>query len=139
MAEAPARDVPVVFEHAFADELSAGDVVVVEVVQELEQERGPIRLDRGLDALEHAGVDTFRVVGRLHQVRSERSDEHGFAHARGAVLAEVPRDLAGAHREPDQRDLLQIERRQQRVEIGRERVVVVADAGLLDRPKPRRS
>jgi hypothetical protein len=47
----------------------------------------------------------------------------------------------GAHRKPDQRDLLEIELLQQLVEIGSERVGIVADAKFNSTrtPKPRRS
>src|ERR1700724_2764854 len=70
-------DVPVVFEHALAHELTARHVVVVEVSQELHQERWTIRTNRGLDVLEDFGLDAFGVVGGLHEIWPQRPDEHG--------------------------------------------------------------
>jgi hypothetical protein len=55
------------------------------------------------------------------------------------VRAEVAGDLAGAHGEPDQHHVGEVEVFDQRVQVGGEGVVVVADGGLLDRPNPRRS
>src|SRR6266850_1529158 len=58
--------------------LPARDVVVVEVAQELHQERGTVRANRGLDSLEHLGVHTFWIVTRFDQIRSQGPDEHRF-------------------------------------------------------------
>ena len=48
---------------------------VIEVAQELHQQRRTVRANGGLDVLEHLALDAFRVVGRFHQVRPERADE----------------------------------------------------------------
>src|SRR2546430_9136367 len=40
-------DVPVGLDHTFADELSRSDIVVIEVMQEIEKEGWPVRLNRG--------------------------------------------------------------------------------------------
>ena len=53
-----------------------------------------------------------------------------MSHTRVAVLRKISRDLASAHGESDQRDLLEIELPKHFVEIRREGVVVVAGAGL---------
>src|SRR5712691_2579877 len=62
----------------------------------------------------------------FHEIRSERADEHRFAHTLAAVFPEISGHLAGPHRESNERDLLQVELFQQLVEIGGQRVVVVA-------------
>ena len=70
------------------------------------------------------------VRARLRQVGRDRPDQHRLGHLRGAVVAEVPGDLAGAHRVPDQRDAVQAELVDQHLQVGRERVPVVAAGGL---------
>ena len=52
---------------------------------------------------------------------------------------QVGGDLTGTHGEPGQHHRVQVEPAEQDVKIARERVEVIADAGLLDAPKPRRS
>jgi len=59
-----------------------------------------------------------------------------FADPRGAVGAEIARDLAGAHREAAQHDVAQVEVLEQRAEIGREGVVVVAHGRLARAAEP---
>src|SRR5258707_1071577 len=83
-----------------------------------------VYLPAGTDAVEHFRVDAFRVIGRLHQVRPERSDQNCFAQAFGAVLADVPRDLAGTHGMSHQGDAAKLQGAQQDIEIGREGIVV---------------
>src|SRR5262245_28718154 len=109
--------IPIVFEHAFADELPACDIVVVEVAQELHQKRRTVRTNGGLDPLEHLRIHTLRIVGCFHEVRAEGPDQDRLAHALAPILAEVSGDFARAHREPHERHLLQIELFQQLVEV----------------------
>jgi hypothetical protein len=65
-----------------------------------------------------------------------RPEEGGPAHASRAERAEVTDDLAGAHREADQSDVGQIEVLQQRDQVGREGVVVVAHRRLARAAEP---
>ena len=51
-------------------------------------------------------------------------------------MAQVSRDLAGAHRESDDHSVPQVERGHDCVEVSRERVVVVAYRGLAGPPEP---
>ena len=67
-----------------------------------------------------------RVLRRLVDERRHRTREDGGGDALGAVEGEVAGDLAAAHREADQRHVAQVERGQQRVQVGREGVEVVA-------------
>ena len=48
----------------------------------------------------------------------------------GAVFADVSCDFPSAHGVSDQRDAGQIQGAQQSIEIGRERIVIVHDAGV---------
>ena len=75
-------------------------------------------------------VDASGIVGRLDQIGTERADQHGLAEPPRAVFADVSCDLAGAHGVSDERYAGQIQAAQQSIEIGRERIVVVPDAGL---------
>ncbi len=84
----------------------------------------------GLDPAEHARVNTLGIVGRLDQIGPKRADEHGFAEPLGTVLADVPGDFTGAHRVADERYVGEIQRAQQRIEIGCEGIVVVPDTWL---------
>ena len=77
-------------------------------------------------AVKHFLRRARRIVGRLEQERRHRANEHRFRNARAAVRAEVARNFAAAHRETGEDDVFQIERRQQRIQIGRKRIVVVA-------------
>jgi hypothetical protein len=80
-------------------------------------------------------VDPVRVVLRLRQEGRDGGQERGLGDAARAVRAEVAGDLAGAHREADQRRVAHIERFHQGVQVGGEGVVVVADrrlAGLAE-------
>jgi hypothetical protein len=92
--------------------------------------------DRRLDVLEHLAVDALRVVVGLEQERRDGAEERGLAHSGGAVGAEVPGDLAGAHRETCQHDVVEPQVLEQRVEVAGERVVVVADGRLARAAEP---
>ena len=78
---------------------------------------------------------------------SSACTRNGSSEARNASLAtrswpwllHVAGELAGAHREADEDDVAQVEGLEHGVQVGREGVVVVARATLLDWPKPRRS
>ncbi len=86
------------------------------------RERGPHRVEDGR-------LHSTGVVRRLQQERRERRDEDDRAHPARTVDREVARALARPHREADQRGVAHVERRHQLVEVGGERVVVVARVG----------
>ena len=109
-----------------ADPVRCELVDVVEIVEEVLEVGVAVLDDRGLDALEHLTVDALGIVVGLEQERRNRAEQHGLAHPRGAVLAEVTGDLPGAHREADEHDVLELEFLEQRVQVGGEGVVVEA-------------
>src|SRR5712672_1930456 len=121
---------PVGLNNEIADQLSIGSAHAVEVLQELHYRGRTIGPDPGLEPAEHAGVDTFRIVGCLNQIGSKSPDEYGFAKSLSAELADVPRDFAGTHRVSDQGNAGKVERAKYRVEIGCESVVVISNRGL---------
>jgi hypothetical protein len=106
---------PVGSNNEIADSFSIGAAHAVEVLQELHHRGRTIGLDPGLELAEHAAVNALRIVGRLNQIGSKSPDEYGFAKSLGAELADVPRDFAGAHRVPDQRNAGKVERAKDRV------------------------
>jgi len=121
-----------------ADPGAAQDIDVEEVVEEVFEIRRPVRHDRGLDALEHLAVHALGVVLGLEQVRRDAGHQHRPADPGGPVPTEVPGDLAAAHREADERHVLQVQVLEQCVQVVGERVVVEADGGAarLTEPAP---
>src|SRR5439155_19132165 len=80
--------------------------------------------------LEHAWIDALDVVGGLDQIGPRRAAEHRLAYPVRAVLADIPRHFTRPHREADECDASQVQRLQDHVEIGSERVVVVSNRGF---------
>jgi len=76
------------------------------------------------------------LSSRFEQERRNRPEQGCLAHARRAVRAEVACDLAAAHREADQNDVVQVEVLEERVQVGGEGVVVVADGRLARAAEP---
>ena len=92
-----------------ADQGAAQGIEVVEVVQETLHPRRGVGLG-GLDEpVEQALRHPFDVVGRLQQERGDRGDQHPLGYPGRAAGAQIPRDLAGAHRVPDQDGVVQVE------------------------------
>ena len=129
-------DVPARAHHVVADQVAPEHVDVVEVRQERREERVPILRDGGPDPVEHTLVDAVRVVGRLQQERRQRGDEPDPAHALGAEGTDVVRRLAAPHRMAHQRDVAQVELRQERVQVLGEGVVRVARRWLARLAEP---
>jgi hypothetical protein len=77
-----------------------------------------------------------RVVLALEQERFQRGQEGEFGDTLVAVGLDVAGKFAGAHGEADQDHLAQVEGLQQRVEVGGEGVVVVADTDLAGPAEP---
>src|SRR5439155_11989819 len=65
-----------------------------------------------------------------------RAEQRRLAYPGRAVRAEVAGDLAGAHGEPDQDHVVEVEVFDQRVQVGGEGVVVVPDGGLAGPAEP---
>jgi len=78
---------------------------------------------RRLDLVEDRPVDAFGVVAGLEQERRDRSMSTAFCNTCGAVAAEVTGHFAGAHREADQHDIVEVEVLEQGMEVCGERVV----------------
>src|SRR6202040_887585 len=123
-------DVPVGIDHTFADELSCSDVVVVEVMQEIEKEGWPVRLNRSLYSFEDTRLHTLWIICGFHEVRSQCSDYPGLANASGTVFTQVAGDLTGTHGKTHQINLLKIKCSEHRVKIGGKGIVVIADRRL---------
>ena len=120
------RDVPARLNDLFADTLPQEHVCVVEILKEIGEEGKPVSRYRLLDSGKHAAVHTLGVVRRLQQVRWHTGNNHGFAHAPGAVFPEIACDFAPSHGETDQDEISQLELGDQFVKVFRKRVVGVA-------------
>ena len=134
--DAAGGDVEARLPRLLADPLRHQLVDVVEVVEEVLEPGVAVLGDRSLDLLEDLSVDALRVVVRLQQVRRDRTEQRGLAHPCRSVATQVPRHLAAPHREPDEDDVVQVEMLEQRVEVGGEGVVVVADGRLARAAEP---
>ena len=119
-----------------ADLGAAEHVGVVEVGEEVAEVGVPVGHDRGFDALEHRLVDAFGVVAGLEQERRDRPQQRGLLHPRGAVRAQVVGYLPGAHGEPAQVDVGQVQVFQHRVQVGGKGVVVVPGDRLAGIAEP---
>jgi len=106
-----------------------GNVGVVEILEELGEERIAVGGHRFLDPRKDTAIHALRVVGRLEQVR-------GTPEMITALLTplepyfQVACHLASSHGETDQAEIMQLEVGDQLVKILCKRVVVVACAGL---------
>jgi hypothetical protein len=120
------RRVPARRHDLLADPFAESLVEVVEVPVELGEPGVPVA-PRGVgDAIEDLLRDALGVVVRLHEERFQRREECEPRHALVAVVLHVARELAGAHGEADEDHLAQVEGLEQYVQVGGERVVVVA-------------
>jgi hypothetical protein len=113
-----------------ADAIAAELVDVVEEVEEPLQPGGRIRRGRLPESVEQVGRHPLGVIRRLREVRRDRSDQHRPVDLGRPVRAQVPGDLAGPHGVADERNAVQAERVDQRVQVGGEGVPVVAAGGL---------
>jgi len=84
------------------------------------EQTGPKQPERDVALAEQAGFDfavisdhalrhPFGIVWRLQQERGDRGDQHAPGHPGRAAGAQIPGDLAGSHRVPDQYGLAQVE------------------------------
>src|SRR5512141_2825184 len=80
------RHVPPRLNRLLADTLPQQEIRVVEILEELGEERVAIRDDGLLNPREHAAVDAFRVVWRLQQERRDPRNEYRLAHALGPIF-----------------------------------------------------
>src|SRR5690606_16956112 len=85
---------------------------------------------------EHGLRDALGVVVPLHEERLQRREERELGGPLGPAARAVPAELAGAHGEPDEDHVAQVEGLEERVEVGGEGVVVVPGADLARRAEP---
>jgi hypothetical protein len=130
------RDVPAGGDGLLADPDTEVLVEVVEVGEELREPGVAVALRRGLDPVEHLLRDALGVVVAGGEEGFERGEERELRDPLVAVPRDVAGELAGAHREPDEDDVAQVERLQQGVQVGGEGVVVVAGADLRRPAEP---
>ena len=95
------RYVPTGLDDLFADTLTQQQVRVLEILEEASKERVAVGGHGFLHAGKYTGIQAFGIVAGLEQVRWHTGDNHGFAHALGAVFSDVACHLASAHRKAD--------------------------------------
>jgi hypothetical protein len=79
---------------------------------------------------------SWSVIRRLEQERRHAGEEHRFPYAIRAVRAKVAGYLTCSHREAHQRDITQVERGQQLVQVLGQGVIFVTDGGLARPAEP---
>ena len=125
------RDGEVRFQRRVADPLGRQFVGVEEVLEEFFEPEVAVFFDRRLDPVEDFARDAFLVVVGLQQEGRDDAEHRHLADPVRAVVAEVAGDLAGAHREAAEDDVLaEREVVEQRLEVGGEGVVVVTGGRL---------
>src|SRR5882762_4816588 len=129
-------NVPARLDGLFADAHTQQDVGVVEILEELGEERVTICNNGFLNAIEDSTVYALRVVRRLQQERRDRADEHYLADTLRTVLSQVACHFAATHREPDKREMTKFEVCHHLVQVLGEGVVVVARCRLAGLAEP---
>src|SRR5579864_4611144 len=122
--------VPTRLNGLLANAFSQVNIRVVEVLEELGEERVTIGAHRFLDSFEHRTVNALRIVCRLEQIRRNAADDHRLADMLRSVLSDIAGYFSAAHREADKNCVLELEVRDQVMQIFGERVVVVSGCGL---------
>ena len=117
------------FAHAFGY-LRARPVVAIERQGQILEELRAIGLDAGSQLIEHLDRQAAGIGGGFQHERRDRTDEHGFGDALGAVAADVAGDFAAAGGMADMDRVLESQRRHQLREIVRIGVEIVALPGL---------
>src|SRR5271169_5900535 len=112
-----------------ADPAAAQEIDVVGVVHEVFHRGRPVGRDPRGEAVEHGPVNTVGAVIGLEQERQQRRHQYRRLDPPGAMNGQVPGDLTGAHGEPGQHHLAQVEPAEQDMKVGGERVEVVSGAG----------
>ncbi|MGX1120470.1 hypothetical protein RKD37_005833 [Streptomyces ambofaciens] len=93
-------------------------------------QRVAVALGRGLDAVEDVLGQAVRVVVPSDEEGLQGGQEGELRDPLVAVSSGVAGEFAGAHREPDEDDIAQVQGLQQGIQVGGEGVVVVAGADL---------
>jgi hypothetical protein len=109
-----------------ADPFAEVDVEVEEVADQASQPREAVVENCLLDTVDAALVDPRGVVGGLGKGGGQGFNEHETFEPVGAVDANVAGHFAGPEREPNESRVVEIERGEHSVEVGREGVEVVA-------------
>src|ERR1022692_4651825 len=81
--------VPACLDSLFADALAQQEIRVVEILEELGEERVAVCGHGFLDPVEDTAIHALRVVRRLQQERWDRRDEYRLAHALRSVSPKV--------------------------------------------------
>lgn len=128
------------FTHGTAEQTYA-----VELFAKGFHESGAVAFDSIDHLIENGLIDAIRVVGGFEQEWRDGRDEHDLRNPRTVMPAHVARDFAAAHRETNERDIVEIETVEHRFEIVGQRVVIVsaprlrrsteAAARVSDRPQ----
>src|ERR1039458_2962141 len=129
-------DVPAGLDGLIANALAQQEVRVVEILEEIGEERVTVCGDGLLDSLEDTAVHAFRVVRRLQQERRNPRDDYRLAYALRSVFPQVARHFAATHRETNQCEIAQVELPHKFVQVLGEGVVVVADSRLAGLAEP---
>src|SRR5579864_1486325 len=122
--------VPTRLNGLLANAFSQVNIRVVEVLEELGEERVTIGAHRFLDSFKHRTVNALRIVCRLEQVRRNAANDYRLADLLRSVLSDVASHFASAHREANKNRVLQLQLRDQVMQVFGERVVVVSGCGL---------
>src|ERR1035441_7028472 len=126
-------DVPAGLDGLIANALAQQEVRVVEILEEIGEERVTVCGDGILDSLEDAAVHAFRVVRRLQQERRNPRDDYRLAYALRSVFPQVAPPFAAPHRETNQCEIARVELRHEFVQVLGEGVVVVAGSWQIGR------
>ena len=129
-------DVPAGLHRLFADALTEQEVCIVEILEEIGEERVTVCGDRFLDSLEDTAVHALRVVRRLQQERRNTGDDNYLAHALRSIFPQVARHFTATHRETDQREITQFEPGHEFVQVFGESIIVVAGCWLARLAEP---
>ena len=121
------------FAYALGD-LRARPVVAIERQGQILEELRAIGLDAGSQLIEHLDRQAAGIGGGLQHERRDRTDEHGFGDALGAVAADVAGDFAAAGGMADMDGALEAKRVHQLGEVVGVSVKVVAVPGLARAP-----
>jgi hypothetical protein len=124
------RDIPARLDGLLADALSHKQIGVVEVLEELGEERITVGCYRLLNPCKNGARHTLWVIVRPQEVGRYTRDDHGFAHTPGTVFPQIACDLASSHGEAHQAEVAQLELGEQCVKVLCEGVVVVAGGRL---------
>src|SRR5579871_221281 len=95
-------DIPAGLNRLLADPLSEILVGVVEVFEEIGEERVTVSAHLFLDSFENASINSFSIISSLQEVGRNASHDDSFAYVLRTIFADIARDFATAHGEANQ-------------------------------------